>query len=135
MTLPWSCNIISALITGCSSWQELVADALSWLLENAPDNDDFLPYADSYAYVEKMQTNLQSPMDRTAGLESAVVFVELTPTDAYETFEAADSAVYAPFDCQYRAYAASQGKILRTSTGVHIASPKRLVWNLNRNDA
>ncbi|TLS31620.1 hypothetical protein PpBr36_02557 [Pyricularia pennisetigena] len=129
-----------------SSLSQVAPDALSWLLENATGNDDFLPYADSYAYLDVMHKSNQSrlstfvsqrqPISHAAGLDSAVVFMEdWTLTDAYETFAAADPVIKALFSCQYSAYAAGQGRILRTSKGVPVVSPKISMWHLDRNDS
>lgn len=54
---------------------------------------------------------------------------------AYNTFAAADPAVRTLFPIQYSSYAAGEGALRRTSSGVPVLSAKISLWNLGRNDS
>ncbi|EHA51760.1 hypothetical protein MGG_15213 [Pyricularia oryzae 70-15] len=91
---------------------EPVADALSWLLENTTNNDDFLHHADSYAYLNVMQNFNQSRLSAFVSQQQPIFHV---------TFAAADLAtgdLFSSYSCQYRAYAAGRDGTLGTLTSV-----------------
>ncbi|KAH9427941.1 hypothetical protein MCOR27_008475 [Pyricularia oryzae] len=97
---------------------EPVADALSWLLENTTNNDDFLHHADSYAYLNVMQNFNQSRLSAFVSQQQPIFHV---------TFAAADLAtrdLFSSYSCQYRAYAAGRDGTLGTLTSVPFVSPK-----------
>ncbi|KAI6645152.1 hypothetical protein MCOR14_000458 [Pyricularia oryzae] len=97
---------------------EPVADALSWLPENATNNDDFLYHADSHAYLNVMQNFNQSRLSAFVSQQQPIFHV---------TFAAADLAtrdLFSSYSCQYRAYAAGRDGTLGTLTSVPFVSPK-----------